>query len=225
MAILTAMVMKPTWLLWLYWPRNRHGYCDRPGHWNRHGYRNRTGLETDMAIVTALVIETDMAIVTVLASKPIWLLWPPWSSKPTWLSWPYWPRNQHLSFRIWTGYQLQGTCSEVDFLAPVTVAEVVETVTSLLRCFSWAWDTEWHNDPSGQSWNRQYNSDLYESCWKCWGHWLWWLGRNQSCCEPAHIPSDVVSFSSSEFICQRFQCSWNSKEGSLPESGPWVLQP
>ena len=58
-----------------------------------------------------------------------------------WLSWPYWPWNQHSFFRNQTGYQMQGTHSKVDFLAPVTKAEVVKTVASLLRCCSFlAWD-------------------------------------------------------------------------------------
>ena len=37
---------------------------------------------------------------------------------------------------IKTRYQLQGIRSRVGFLAPVIEVEVVETVTSLLRCFS-----------------------------------------------------------------------------------------
>ena len=46
---------------------------------------------------------------------------------------------------------MQETCSGVDFVAPVTEAEVVKTVTSLLRRLSWGRDTEWHNDPFGHS--------------------------------------------------------------------------
>ena len=46
---------------------------------------------------------------------------------------------------------MQGTRSKVDFLASITETEVVETVTSLMRRSSSAWDTEWHNDLSGHS--------------------------------------------------------------------------
>ena len=64
---------------------------------------------TVVAIKTVLAIETDMVIVT----------------------------NIHF-FQNQTEYQMQETCSEVDFLAPVTKAKVVETVTSLWKRPFWA---------------------------------------------------------------------------------------
>ena len=84
-------------------------------------------IETDMAIVTALAIETDMAIVTVLAIKTDMVIVNVLAIE--------------TDMAIVTEYQMQETRSRVDFLAPVTEAEVVETVTSLLRRPSWAQDT------------------------------------------------------------------------------------
>ena len=60
--------------------------------------------------------------------------------------------NRHSSFRNRTGYQMQGTRSRVDSLAPVIKAEVVETVASLLRrCPSLARDFLSRSDLSGRS--------------------------------------------------------------------------
>ena len=66
-----------------------------------------------MAIVTILAIETNMVIVTILAIETDMAI------------------VTVLAIEI--GYQIQGTRSRVDFLAPVTKTEFVETATSLLR--------------------------------------------------------------------------------------------
>ena len=66
---------------------------------------------------------------------------------------------------------MQGTRSKVDFLAPVTEAEVVETITSFLRrCPFLARDILLYSDLSGRSQNKWDDSGLCKPCWQRWEH-------------------------------------------------------
>ena len=79
-----------------------------------------------------------------------WLSWLLWLSKPLYMA----VVTVFYLSKIEPGIKYKELVLGWIFLAPVTKAEVVKTVTNLLRRPSWAWDSSSHNYLSFRDWSR-----------------------------------------------------------------------